>query len=106
MSNTQSHIQEQIEREYSKVDVLAYRNMLTLAALRGAEIALQSLWVRVEDGLPTGDMDILALCQNQRYVLWFSGGKFYMSFNPKKYFEDWTEYVTHWAELPPTPPNE
>lgn len=27
-------------------------------------------------------------------------GKFYMNFNPKKYFEDWTDNVTHWMLIP------
>lgn len=63
-------------------------------------------WVSVEDGLPTGDCNVLALCGKTSYVLWFSGEKFYMSFHIRQYFEDWTKEVTHWQPLPKAPKTE
>lgn len=62
----------------------------------------KSGWISVKDRLPEKDMNVLALCDKTMYVLWYSN-KFYMDFNIKKYFEDWTDQVTHWQPLPAPP---
>lgn len=67
-----------------------------------AYAAQEKRWISVEEP-PKKDCEVLALCDDKQYVLWFSGDKFYMDFRPTKYFKDWTEYVTHWQPLPPKP---
>lgn len=76
----------------------------------GIEAALQfdlsaPRWIKVEDGLPDKDGRYLCMCEKQEYVLNYSAEsrRFYMDFHIKNYFEDWTEYVTHYQAI--NPPN-
>lgn len=111
MSNTQSRIQEQIEREYpidndgnltQKVSSVTRRN----AALRGAEIALENQWIRVEDELPElGECVWVYLDTNVAFKgrLMNNGWTAFFADGEKLVGENWK--VTHWSYIttPPKP---
>lgn len=96
MSNTQSRIQEQIER-VAAVGSLEYKLLL-----RGAEIALENQWIRVEDKLPEILQEVSLLCKGgyvEYAIRAYNGQCFRLT---DVYGADPLEY-TQWMPKP-TPP--
>lgn len=107
MSNLPQHIKEAIEREYPIDTITRDTSFVTTftqqAALRGAEIALEKQWIRVEDGLPEKSQAVLA------YVPYYGVKQYYFNqngkwFHPNKYTPV-SKYrmLTHWMPLPDEP---
>jgi hypothetical protein len=121
MNNLPQEIQEKIEAATNEVVANASRllsvdNVAKFALAKGAEISLQHMpqWVSVDsDEKPKegyvlcklfnggGDPNIVVLSASDPEGEFRQ--RFYMGFPAKSYWEDWTEYVTHWMPLPEAP---